>query len=130
MEQQNYKKITNRNDIEIAGRIYFLPDYLNINQTPGEYIALFKFLVAKLIHLSNQELSLEISNITMPEKKKLEINKKQYQTIINTAEKIYAFILGGKMNIINFNTMENKIISSIPEILIPKFNPNITEKIE
>ena len=51
MEQQNYKKITNRNDIEIAGRIYFLPDYLNINQTPSEYIALFKFIVAKLIHL-------------------------------------------------------------------------------
>jgi hypothetical protein len=58
------------------------------------------------------------------------INKIQMDKYLIITEKIFSFIITGKLDNIGFNQWENEIISIIPDFIIPKLNPFIVERLE
>jgi hypothetical protein len=115
-------KINIKDDIEINGRIYFIPDKLiEHNHLGFEYIKLYKFILASVID-NHLEKGL-IKDIT-------KINKIILNNYIQSSDKIFSYILTGKINIIHLSTIENDIINKLPISLIPKLNPNIVERLE
>jgi len=118
-------KINIKDEFELNGRVYFIPDkfiehtqshYLGI-----EYIKLYKFILASVIdnHLDKNLLK-DITKIT-----KILLNN-----YIIICDRIFSHIFTGKINTINLSSIENEIISKIPDSLIPKLNPNIVERLE
>lgn len=109
--------IPNRDEIEINGIIYYIPDNLiNHDHLPIEHYNLYKFLIARLIGTSDSVFNSSgkhyINNITI------------------TANKLFSYILGGKIDIIKLTKSEQQIIDSIPQCIIPRINPNIIEQRE
>lgn len=118
-------KINIKDEFELNGRVYFIPDkFIENTQSPYlgiEYIKLYKFILASVIdnHL-NKNLLKDITKIT-----KTLLNN---YTII--CDRIFSHIFTGKINTIHLSSIENEIISKIPDSLIPKLNPNIVERLE
>jgi hypothetical protein len=115
-------KITIKDDIEINGRIYFIPDKLiEHNHLGFEYIKLYKFILASVIdnHLEKSS-NKDITQIT-----KIVLNN-----YIQSSDKIFSYIITGKINIIHLSNIEYDIINKLPTSLIPKLNPNIVERLE
>lgn len=118
-------KINIKDEFEINGRVYFIPDKFiensNSNYLGIEYIKLFKFILASIIdnHLDKGFLK-DITKIT----------KTLLNNYIIMCDRIFSHIITGKINIINLSPIENIIIGKIPESLIPKLNPNIVERLE
>jgi hypothetical protein len=115
-------KLNIKDDIEINGRIYFIPDKLIEHDHLGfEYIKLYKFILASVIdrHLEKD-----------PTKNITQITKLLLNNYIQSADKIFSYIITGKINIIHLSNIETDIINKLPISLIPKLNPNIVERLE
>ena len=109
-------------DIEINGCIYCIPDkYIEHKYLGIEYIKLYKFILASIINYNLEKHILHnISSIT----------QNNLNNYIQICDKIFSYIITGKINTIHLTNLDNDIINKIPEKLIPKLNPNIVEHIE
>ena len=111
--------------VDINGRIYFIPDkYVELDNLSFEHCKLYKFILASVI-----DVNLEAGKITDITK----ITKTILNNYCNTAEKIFSYLITGKLNkltIITLSLIETSIINTIPIALIPKLNPNIVERLE
>ena len=115
-------KIKNSNDIEINGRVYFVPDkYIENSYLPIEFKKLYKFCFA--MYLDMLITNHKIENIS-------KITKTHITNAIQSSEKILNYIVTGKVYILNISLIEKNIIDKIPESLLLKINPNIIEKID
>ena len=115
-------KIKASNDIEINGRIYFVPDkYIENTFLPVEFKKLYKFCFA--MYLDMLITNNKIENIT-------NITKTHITNAIQSSDKILNYIMTGKIYIVNISLIEKHIIAKIPESLLQKINPNIIEKID
>lgn len=115
-------KIKASNDIEINGRIYFVPDkYIENTFLPVEFKKLYKFCFA--MYLDMLITNNKIENIT-------NITKTHITNAIQSSDKILNYIMTGKIYIVNISLIEKHIIEKIPESLLQKINPNIIEKID
>lgn len=118
-------KINIKDEFELNGRVYFIPDkFIENTQSPYlgiEYIKLYKFILASVIdnHLDKNLLK----NIT-------KITKTLLNNYTIICDRIFSHIFTGKINTIYLSSIENEIISKIPDSLIPKLNPNIVERLE
>lgn len=114
-------KITTTDIVELNGRIYYIPDkYIDINSISYEHIKLFKFILASVID----------SNLISNGKNISKLTKNNLTTYINSSNKIFSYIITGKLNIIQLSTIETNIINKLPPSVIPKLNPNIIERLE
>ena len=124
-EVSNVSKINIKDEFELNGRVYFIPDkFIENTHLPYlgiEYIKLYKFILASVIdnHLDKNLLK-DITKIT----------KTLLNNYIIICDKIFSHIITGKINTIHLSLIENEIISKIPDSLIPKLNPNIVERLE
>lgn len=115
-------KVKGSNDIEINGRIYFIPDkYIENTYLPIEFKKLYKFCFA--MYLDIQITNNKIENIS-------KITKTHVTSAIQIIDKIINYIITGKIYITNLSNIEKQIIDKIPESLLQKINPNIIEKID
>ena len=115
-------KIKASNDIEINGRVYFVPDkYIENSYLPIEFKKLYKFCFA--MYLDMLITNHKIENIS-------KITKTHITNAIQSSEKILNYIVTGKVYILNISLIEKNIIDKIPESLLLKINPNIIEKID
>ena len=118
-------KINIKDEFELNGRVYFIPDkFIENTQSPYlgiEYIKLYKFILASVIdnHLDKNLLK-DITKIT----------KTLLNNYVVICDRIFSHIFTGKINTIHLSSIENEIISKIPDSLIPKLNPNIVERLE
>jgi hypothetical protein len=112
-------KTLNITEIEINGRIYFIPDKY-LENTTIENIKLYKFILASIFDSNLEKGALDLCKIT----------KSILNTYIQSCDKIFAYVITGKLNNIHLTTIENNIIKHIPDTLIPKLNPNIVERLE
>ena len=118
------KKINGNNDIEINGRIYFIPDkyvgtafiYLS-----SEHKYLYKYCIGMYLEL------LIINNIIENISK---INKTHVNDAMTCGEKIVSYVMIGKTYINYLTMIEKQILAKVPEFLVQKINPNIIEKID
>jgi len=118
------KKIKANDDIEINGRVYFIPDkYLGtaLFYLSFEHKKLYKYIIA--LYLDLLILTNKITNIS-------KITKIHMNDSILCAEKILSYIMIGKLYINNISNIEKIIINKIPEYLLQKNNMNIIEKID
>lgn len=115
-------KIKASNDIELNGRIYFIPDkYIENTFLPVEVKKLYKFCFAMYLDMLITNNKIEsITNIT----------KTHITNAIQSSDKILNYIMTGKIYIVNISLIEKNIIEKIPESLLNKINPNIIEKID
>lgn len=125
MVKNEVSKVNIKDEFELNGRVYFIPDkFIENTQSPYlgiEYIKLYKFILASVIdnHLDKNLLK-DITKIT-----KILLNN-----YIIICDRIFSHIFTGKINTIHLSLIENEIISKIPDSLIPKLNPNIVERLE
>ena len=107
--------------IEIDGNLYFISDKYTAGMYIGiEYKKLFHFILAHVIH----------NRITNDSVKMESVNKAQMDKYAIITERIFSFVITGKIDNVIFSHWENEIISSIPEFIIPKLNPFIVERLE
>jgi len=117
-------KIKATNDIEINGRVYFIPDkYISnsIQYLSSEYKTLYKMMFA--IYLDLLITNNKIENI-------MSITKYHINDANMSIDKLISYITTGKIYITNLTFIEKTIIDKIPESLLQKINPNIIEKID
>jgi hypothetical protein len=122
-QKASLSKIKITDIIDLNGRIYYIPDkYIDCNTIGYEYVKVYKFILAAVI--DSNLASGKIKDIT-------KITKSTLTTYINTCDKIFTYIITGKLNTtIQFSTIETSIIKNIPVVVIPKLNPNIIERLE
>jgi hypothetical protein len=115
-------KIKSNTDIEINGRIYFIPDkYIDNKHLSIEYRKLYNIIIA--LYLDTLINSKIINSIT-------KITKTNFNDAIRTADKLLNYIATGKIYISHLTNNDKIILDKIPESLIFNINPNIIEKIE
>jgi len=120
----NIIKIKANSDIEINGRIYFVPDKIIGNAIfylSSEHKSLYKIIFA--MYLDALITNHKIENIAR-------ITKTHINDANIFADKLISYILTGKVYIINLCTLEKQIIDKIPGNLLQNINPNIIEKID
>lgn len=121
-KHKSIKKINISDEFIINGRIYIIPDrYIEHLELPYEYKKLYKFILASLIDKNIEKGNLK--NIT-------KITKILLNQYIIICDKLFSFIITGKLNSIQFSNLETELINKIPFSLIPKLNPNIIERLE
>jgi len=110
-------------DIELDGRIYFIPDkYIEHKYLGIEHIKLYKFILASIIN--NHLIRKILQNITL-------LTQTNINNYIQICDKIFSYIITGKINtIIQLTNMDKDIINNIPTKLIPKLNLHIIETIK
>ena len=120
-------KIKANTDIEINGRIYFVPDKIIGNAIfylSTEHKSLYKIIFA--MYLDALITNFKIQNISR-------ITKTHISDANIVSDKLISHILTGKVSIANSNTLSNiekQILDKVPEYLLQNINPNIIEKIE
>ena len=120
-------KVKANNDIEINGRIYFVPDkYIgnSIFYLSTEHKKLYKIIFA--MYLDKLISNYKIENIER-------ITKSHINDANIFADKLLSYILTGKVSIVNASILtiiEKSILEKIPENLLQNINPNIIEKID
>jgi len=117
-------KIKANNDIEINGRIYFIPDkYIGsaISYLSIEYKNLYKLIF--VMYLDSLITNNKIENI-------YRITKTHIIDANLFSDKLISYIITGKIYIINLSIIEKQILDKVPEYLLQKINPNIIEKID
>lgn len=113
-----YRKINITDLIEINGHIYYISDKYISNNIGVSYEnnRLYKFILASILE-AEQLYNKKITNVIMC-------------NCVIICDKIFSYLVTGKINVINLSKLEQKIINNIPSILIPKLNSNIIEKID
>ena len=119
-------KIRANTDIEINGRIYFVPDKIIGNAIfylSSEHKSLYKIIFA--MYLDSLITNYKIQNISR-------INKNHINDANICSEKLISYILTGTLVFANLSLsiIETEILEKIPEYLLQNLNPNIIEKIE
>jgi len=117
-------KIKVNNDIELNGRIYFVPDkYIGnaISYLSIEHRYLYKIIFA--LYLDSLITNNKIENISR-------ITKIHINDAILHSDKLISYIISGKTYIVNLSIIEKLILDKVPEYLLQKINPNIIEKID
>ncbi len=120
-------KIKANTDIEINGRIYFVPDKIIGNAIfylSTEHKSLYKIIFA--MYLDALITNFKIQNISR-------ITKNHISDANICSDKLISYILTGKISIANSNTLSNiekQILDKVPEYLLQNINLNIIEKIE
>lgn len=113
--------IRNSDGIEIDGCLYYIPDkYTSGINIAIEYKQLFNYILAKVMHTRIRLDELDIESI----------GKAQMDKYVITAERIFSFVITGKLDTITFTKWENDILGAIPIFIIPKLNPLIVERLE
>lgn len=113
--------IRNSASIEIDGQLYYIPEKYTANMDIGvEYKNLFNYILAQVMHTRVRLDNLELESI----------GKTQMDKYLVAAERIFAFIITGKLDSIIFSKWENDILAGIPSCIIPKLNPLIVERLE
>ena len=126
-KENKEKKIKANNDIEINGRIYYVPDKFignSIFYLSTEQKKLYKIIFA--MYLDSLITNCKIENISR-------ITKNHIIDANIFSEKLISYILTGKVSIVNINTLSNiekTILDKVPENLLQNINPNIIEKID
>jgi len=107
-------------DININGRVYFLPDkYIENKFLAYEHKQLYKFLLA--LYLDLQITTYKIESIKS-------ITKTHINNGIIIINKLMSYITTGKVSHIYLTSLEKTILNTIPEELINTINPNSVEK--
>ena len=117
-------KIKANNDIEINGRIYFVPDkYIgnSIFYLSTEHKNLYKIIFA--MYLDSLITNFKIENIAR-------ITKNHINDANICTDKLISYILTGKLYITTLSIIEKAILEKVPEYLLQTINPNIIEKID
>jgi len=126
-EINKIKKIKANTDIEINGRIYFVPDKIIGNAIfylSTEHKQLYKIIFA--MYLDSLITNYKIESI-------VRITKNHITDANLCADKLISYILTGKVTIINLTNLtiiEKQILDKVPEYLSQNINPNIIEKID
>ena len=84
-----------------------------------EYKKLFNYIFANVIHFK-----INADNINLES-----LNKSYMDKYFIITERIFSYIITGKLDNIIFTSWENNIISLIPDFIIPKYNPLIVERL-
>ena len=109
-------KIHVKDEFEINGKVYFIPDrYIPDIEIGYEYQRLYKIILATVIDTNLNKVPVEA------------INKNIMDKYVFHTDKIFSYIITGKINNISFLQWEQSIINTIPVGIIPKLNPNIVE---
>ena len=107
-------------DININGRVYFLPDkYIENKFLAYEHKQLYKFLLA--LYLDLQMTTYKIESIKS-------ITKTHINNGIIIINKLMSYITTGQVSYIHLTSLEKTILNTIPEELINTINPNSVEK--
>ena len=107
-------------DININGRVYFLPDkYIENKFLSYEHKKLYKFILA--LYLDLQITTYKIESIKS-------ITKTHINNGIIIINKLMSYITTGQVSYIHLTSLEKTILNTIPEELINTINPNSVEK--
>jgi hypothetical protein len=112
-------KISSKDDIVINGNVYYIPDKYtdSLQQQLGiEQILLYKLIFAMIIDSNLKVIPIEL------------LNKKHMEKYNQLCDKIFSYIITGKLDIVEFSNLEKEVIDKIPISLIPKLNPIIVER--
>jgi hypothetical protein len=141
--KKDYKNIRHTDDIELNGKIYYIPDkYLENSFLPLEQRKLYKYIIALFLDnylnkYSDKHTDIHIDNNTdnHTEKKyreKKTLNKAIFLHYISLTDKIFSYLVTGKLyiNTSGLSTIEKQIIERIPQNLVNQLNLMIVEKLE
>ncbi len=112
--------IRNSYNIDIEGVLYFIPErYTEGMNIAQEHRYLFNYILSHVMHtrIRLDKLSLE------------SINKTHMDKYLASAERLFAFIITGKLDTAVFSGWENAILAKVPAFIIPKLNPLIVERL-
>lgn len=114
--------IRNCDNIEIDGRCYFIPERYTagMDNISAEHKGLFNYILAHVMHTRIRLDKLDMESI----------GKSHMDKYIVASEKIFAYIITGKLDNVVFRGWENDILSKVPGFIIPKLNPMIVERLE
>jgi hypothetical protein len=113
--------IRNCNTIEIDGRVYCIPERYTDNMNLSlEHRYLFNYILAHVMHTRIRLDKLHIESI----------GKTHMDKYIVAAERLFSFVITGKLDNVIFSKWENDILAGVPGFIIPKLNPIIVERLE
>lgn len=113
--------IRNSDNIEIDGILYYIPErYTDGMNLALEHRYLFNYILAHVMHSRIRLDKLDMESIT----------KTHMDKYLATAERLFAFVITGKLDIAGFSGWENDILADVPGFIIPKLNPLIVERLE
>jgi len=113
--------IRNSDGIEIDGRLYYIPEKYTAGMDIAiEYKQLFNYILAHVMHTRIRLDKLDMESI----------GKTQMDKYVIAAERIFSFVITGKLDTTAFTKWENDILAAIPSFIIPKLNPLIVERLE
>ncbi len=113
--------IRNSDNIEIDGRLYFIPErYTAEMDIAIEHRYLFNYILAHVMHTRIRHDKLTLETIT----------KTHMDKYLVITERLFAFVITGKLDNVVFSGWENNILANIPAFIIPKLNPLIVERLE
>jgi hypothetical protein len=113
--------IRNADNIEIEGVLYFIPErYTDGMDIALEHRYLFNYILAHVMH----------SRIRLDKLKLETITKTHMDKYLATTERLFAFVITGKLDIAVFSGWEQNILANVSGFIIPKLNPLIVERLE
>jgi len=113
--------IRNSDNIEIDGILYYIPErYTDGMDIALEHRYLFNYILAHVMHSRIRLDKLTLETIT----------KTHMDKYLAAAERLFAFVITGKLDITSFSGWENAILARVPGFIIPKLNPLIVERLE
>jgi hypothetical protein len=113
--------IRNSDNIEIDGILYYIPErYTAEMDIALEHRYLFNYILAHVMHSRIRLDKLDMESIT----------KTHMDKYLATTERLFAFVITGKLDIAGFSGWENDILAGVPGFIIPKLNPLIVERLE
>ena len=113
--------IRNSDNIEIDGRCYYIPErYTAGMDIPKEHKGLFNYILAHVMHTRIRLDRLDMESI----------GKTHMDKYIVAAERLFSYVITGKLDNVVFSGWENNILAGVPGFIIPKLNPIIVERLE
>ena len=113
--------IRNCDSIEIDGRCYFIPERYTAGMDISiEHKALFNYILAHVMH----------SRIRLDKLAMESIGKTQMDKYLVAAERLFSYVITGKLDNVAFSGWEKDILAGVPGFIIPKLNPLIVERLE
>ena len=113
--------IRNADNIEIDGILYYIPErYTDGMNLALEHRYLFNYILAHVMHTRIRLDKLDMESIT----------KTHMDKYLAAAERLFAFVITGKLDNVIFSGWEQNILANVPGFIIPKLNPLIVERLE
>ncbi len=109
------------NGIEIDGILYFIPDRYTAGMDIAiEHRGLFNYILAHVMHTRIRADGLIMETL----------GKTHMDKYLVATERIFAFVITGKLDNIVFSGWERDILNKIPSFIIPKLNLLIVERLD